>query len=135
MRLQCWRFRHSLMTFFLIQQGFCVCVCVCVCVFYCPGSSMLLKFFPSCGKWGPLSNCAAWASHSGAFSMQSTGSGAQAQDLRLRLESAGLGLAAHTLSWSAACGILPGQGSNPCLLPWQVNCLPLSHQGSPMTSF
>ena len=28
-------------------------------------------------------------------------------------------------------GIFPGQGSNPCLLHWQVDSLPLSHQGSP----
>ena len=30
-----------------------------------------------------------------------------------------------------ACGIFPDQGSNPCLLLWQVDSLPLSHQGSP----
>ena len=29
-------------------------------------------------------------------------------------------------------GIFPGQGSNPCLLHWQVDSLPLSHQGSPI---
>ena len=28
-------------------------------------------------------------------------------------------------------GIFPTQGSNPCLLHWQVDSLPLSHQGSP----
>ena len=27
-------------------------------------------------------------------------------------------------------GIFPTQGSNPCLLHWQVGSLPLSHQGS-----
>ena len=27
--------------------------------------------------------------------------------------------------------ILPDQGSNPCLLNWQADSLPLSHQGSP----
>ena len=27
-------------------------------------------------------------------------------------------------------GIFPTQGSNPCLLPWQADSLPLSHQGS-----
>ena len=40
-------------------------------------------------------------------------------------------LVAHGLSCSAACRIFPDQGSNPCLLHWQVNSLPLSHQGSP----
>ena len=29
------------------------------------------------------------------------------------------------------CGIFSHQGLNPCLLHWQVDCLPLSHQGSP----
>ena len=28
-------------------------------------------------------------------------------------------------------GIFPPQGSNPCLLNWQTDSLPLSHQGSP----
>ena len=39
---------------------------------------------------------------------------------------------AHRLSCSVACGILPDQGSNPCLLHWQVYSLPPSHQGSPL---
>ena len=34
------------------------------------------------------------------------------------------------LSCSAACGIFPDQGSNPCLLHWQADSSPLSHQGS-----
>ena len=38
---------------------------------------------------------------------------------------------AHGLSCSAACGIFPDWGSNPCLLHWQVDYLPLSHQGGP----
>ena len=35
------------------------------------------------------------------------------------------------LSCSTACGIFPDQGSNPCLLHWQAEALPLSHQRSP----
>ena len=31
-----------------------------------------------------------------------------------------------------ACGIFPDQGPNPCLLHWQADSLPLSHQGSPI---
>ena len=42
---------------------------------------------------------------------------------------------AHRLSFSTACGIFPDQGSNPRLLRWQVDCSPLSHQGSPQMSF
>ena len=38
---------------------------------------------------------------------------------------------AHRLSCSAACGIFPDQGSNPCSLHWQADSQPLRHQGSP----
>ena len=39
---------------------------------------------------------------------------------------------AHGPSRSAACGILPDQGSNPCPLHWQADSQPLRHQGSSM---
>ena len=42
---------------------------------------------------------------------------------------------AHGPSCSAACGILPDQGSNPCPLHWQADSQPLRHQGSPYTFF
>ena len=38
---------------------------------------------------------------------------------------------AHGPSCSAACGIFPDQGSNPCPLRWQADSQPLCHQGSP----
>ena len=44
-------------------------------------------------------------------------------------------IVAHGSSCSAACGILPDQGSNPCPLHWQADPQPLSHQGSPIYSF
>ena len=44
---------------------------------------------------------------------------------------AGSVIVAHGLSCSAACGIFPDQGSNPCLLHWQADSQPLRHQGSP----
>ena len=34
------------------------------------------------------------------------------------------------LSYSEACKIFPAQELNPCLLHWQADSLPLSHQGS-----
>ena len=37
---------------------------------------------------------------------------------------------AHGPSCSAAYGIFPDQGSNPCPLHWQADCQPLHHQGS-----
>ena len=40
-------------------------------------------------------------------------------------------LTSFFFSCSAACGILPDQGSNPCPLHWQADSQPLRHQGSP----
>ena len=36
----------------------------------------------------------------------------------------------HGLSCCESCGIFPVQGSNLCLLPWQMDSLPLSYQGN-----
>ena len=41
----------------------------------------------------------------------------------------------HGLSCSAACGIFPDQRSNPSLLHWQADSLPLSLLGSPYLPF
>ena len=46
-----------------------------------------------------------------------------------------LELVALGLSCSTACGILLHQGSNLCLLHWQVDSHPLYHQGSPSLIF
>ena len=43
---------------------------------------------------------------------------------------AGSVVVAHGPSCSAACGIFPDQGSNPCALHWQADSQPLRHQGS-----
>ena len=43
---------------------------------------------------------------------------------------AGSAIVAHGPSCSAARGILPDQGSNPCPLHWQADSQPLRHQGS-----
>ena len=45
---------------------------------------------------------------------------------------AGSVVVAHGPSCSAACGIFPDQGSNPCALHWQADSQPLRHQGSPI---
>ena len=44
---------------------------------------------------------------------------------------AGSVVVAHGPSCSAARGIFPDQGSNPCPLHWQADSQPLRHQGSP----
>ena len=48
---------------------------------------------------------------------------------------AGSVVVAHGPSCSAACGIFPDQGSNPCPLHWQADSQPLYHQGSPVIYF
>ena len=48
---------------------------------------------------------------------------------------AGSAIVAHGPSCSAACGIFPDQGSNPCPLHWQADSQPLRHQGSPILFF
>ncbi|KAJ8795173.1 hypothetical protein J1605_018519 [Eschrichtius robustus] len=44
---------------------------------------------------------------------------------------AGSVVVTHGPSCSAACGIFPDQGPNPCPLHWQADSQPLRHQGSP----
>ena len=48
---------------------------------------------------------------------------------------AGSVVVAHRPSCSAAYGIFPDQGSNPCALHWQADSQPLRHQGSPELFF
>ena len=48
---------------------------------------------------------------------------------------AGSVIVAHGPSCSAACGILPDQGSYPCPLHWQADSQPPRHQGSPKGIF
>ena len=47
------------------------------------------------------------------------------------LQSADSVVVVHGLSCSTARGIFPDHGLDPCLLHWQVDSLPLSHQRSP----
>ena len=61
----------------------------------------------------------AWSSHCSGFAC------CRAWALECRLSSCG----------SAASGLFPDQESNLCLLYWQVDSSPLSHQGSPCTYY
>ena len=83
-----------------------------------------------------LSNCGARASDGSGFScprawpLQHEGfSACRSWGLEHRLSSRG-----SRLSCSKVCGIFLDQGSTLCLRHWQVDCLPLSHQGSPVIS-
>ena len=48
---------------------------------------------------------------------------------------AGSVIVAHGSSCSAACGIFPNQGLNPCPLHWEADSRPLHHHGSPTINF
>ena len=76
---------------------------------------------PAVASGGHSSSRCAGLSLLRPLSLRSTGS-----------RRAGSVVVAHGLGCSAACGILPDQGSNPCPLHWQADSQPLRHQGSPL---
>ena len=90
--------------------------------------------FCRCGERGLLFVEEARASHcSGVFCGGARALGVRPSVVVARgLQSAGSVVVAHGLSCSAACGIFPDQGSNPCPLHQQADSQPLRHQGSPV---
>ena len=79
---------------------------------------------------GLLSGCDAQASHRGGCSC--CGAGALVVAAPGIWSTGSIVMAvAQVLNCSMACGIFLSQGWNPCLLRWQVDSLPLSHQGNP----
>ena len=84
------------------------------------GLRFCARAFSSCGKWGPLFIAVRGPLTITASLVGSTGS-----------RRAGSVIVDHGPSCSAACGIFPDQGSNPCPLHWQADSQPLRHQGSP----
>ena len=90
-------------------------------LFGCVGSSFLLLGLSLVVASGSHSSSrCAGLSLSQPLLLRSTGS-----------RRAGSVIVAHGPSCSAACGILPDQGSNPCPLHYQADSQPLRHQGSP----
>ena len=85
-------------------------------------------FSVAAARGGYVLQCAGFSSWSTGF--RRLGSAAVAP----RLQSTVSIVNVHRLSCSAACGIFPDQGLNPCLLHWQADSLPLGHQGSPLPS-
>ena len=84
------------------------------------GLRFCARAFSSCGKQGPLFIAVRGPLTIRGLSLRSTSS-----------RRTGSVIVAHGLSCSAACGIFPDQGSNPCPLHWQTDSQPLRHQGSP----
>ena len=81
------------------------------------GLRFCARAFSSCSKQGPLFIAVHGPQYRG-LSLLSTGS-----------RCAGSVVVAHGPSCSAACGIFPDKGSNPCPLHWQADSHPLRHQG------
>ena len=75
---------------------------------------------PAAASGGHSSSWCAGLSPSRPLPLRSTGS-----------RRAGSVIVAHGPICSAAFGIFPDQGSNPCPLHWQADSQPLRHQGSP----
>ena len=100
-------------------------------IFGCAGSSLLCWLFSGGGEQGLLSSCSTQlfivvASRCRGWAQECVG----LVVVVLRLLSMGsVAVAPWAFSCPAACGIFPDQGSNLCLLHWQVGYLPLSHQG------
>ena len=90
-------------------------------IYGCVGSSFLCEGFSLVAASGDhSSSLCVGLSLSWPVLLRSTGS-----------RRAGSIIVAHGPSCSAACGIFPDQGSNPCPLHWQADSQPLRHQGSP----
>ena len=101
------------------------------------------RHFSSCGERGLPTSCCVSVSHCGSSSrwgaqalghVDSSSWNTWASVVEASgLPSTGSVVVAYGFSYCTACGIFPDQGSNPCLWPWHLAYLPLSHQGSPPT--
>ena len=103
-------------------------------IFGCTGSSLLREGFLSLWQSWAAFRHGAQASHCSGFSCcQAWALGCVGfSSCGSRVLRLGLVVVVNGPSCSAACGVFPYQGSNLCLLHWQADSLPLSHQGSPL---
>ena len=112
------------------QQGF-------FCFFVCFKFIYLFIYFWLCWVFISVQGLSPVAESGGHSSSPCAGL-SLSQPLSLQSTSsrrAGSVVVAHRPSYSAACGIFPDQGSNPCHLHWQADSQPLRHQGSPAARF
>ena len=93
------------------------------------GLRFCARAFSSCGERGPL-----FIAVRGPLTIAASLVAEHRLQTR-RLSSCGSVVVAHGPNCSAACGIFPDQGLNPCLLHWQADSQPPRRQGSPRYSF
>ena len=84
------------------------------------GLRFCVRAFPNCGKRGPL-----------LITVHGPLTIAASLVAEHRLQARRLSNCGSRPSCSAACGIFPDQGSNPCPLHSQADSQPLCRQGSP----
>ena len=93
-----------------------------------------VQAFSSCSERGPLPGGSAWASLV-ARGLQAVWASAVVPHVpsrcSSRLQSTGSIVVTRELVARQHVGSSPDCGSNPCLLHWQADSLPPSHQGSP----
>ena len=121
MKLAC----HSYFSFFFFLKEF---------LYFC---YLFIYFFWLCWVFVSVRGLSLVAASGGHSSSRCAGL-SLSRPLLLRSTSsrcAGSVVVAHRPSCSAACGIFPDQGSNPCALHWQADSQPLRHQGSPIPTF
>ena len=107
--------------FFWFFKNLCFLIILFLFIFGCVGSLFLCEGFSLvAASGGHSSSRCAGLSLLWPLLLRSTGS-----------RRAGSVVVAHGASHSAACGIFPDQGSNPCPLHWQADSQRLRHQGSP----
>ena len=137
--LQCWVYIFLQQLYILFLYNF-----IYLFIFSCAGSLLLHRLFCSCDEHGLyfIAVCGlliAVISHVSDHGYQAC----RLQQLwhigsvvaDSRLQSTGSVIMAYGLSCSTASGIFLDQGSNLCHLHWQVDLLPLSHQGSPYNGY
>ena len=132
--------------FFNIQVVFKTCTrysyfCVCVCDFFFL-KDILFSYFLFFIIYLYLWLCWVFVSVRGLSPVEASGGHSSSRCAGLSLSRplllrstgsrrTGSAVVAHGPSCSAACGILPDQGSNLCPLHRQADSQPLRHQGSP----
>ena len=105
---------------FCFPEDFFFNVCLFVCLWLCRVLVPVRGLSPVAASGGHSSSQCVGLSLSRPLLLWSTGS-----------RRTGSVVVAHGPSCSAACGIFPDQGSNPCPLHQQTDCQPLRQQGSP----
>ena len=119
------------------RDQLCVCVCVCVCVIL-----FILGFSLAVERGGYSLTAVSGLLLAVAYLMEQRLQGTKSSVAATHgLSSCGSPALEHRLQsggtqaqlLTQACGIFLDQGSNPCLLHWQAESLPLNHQGSPLS--